>query len=973
MRVFQYFEKMQERDLPELEARGAWYRHRETGAEVFSVETGDENKVFGVTFRTPPADGTGLPHILEHSVLCGSRKYPVKEPFVEILKSSLQTFLNAFTYPDKTCYPVASQNLKDFYHLVDVYLDAVFYPRLSPHVFQQEGWHYELEKREGPLGLRGVVLNEMRGAYASPERLLGVWSQKSLLPDTPYGFDSGGDPDEIPRLTYERFVDFHRTYYHPSNARFFFYGDDDPEKRFSIVHEYVKDFPRREIRSSIPPQGLFPSPRRMVHPYAAGDREGSTPREYMAVNWLLSETREVDLNFAFHVLSHILIGMPASPLRKALIDSGLGEDLAGSGLEGELRQLFFSVGLRGMDPGREKDLEAVIFGTLSRLVREGIDPATAEASLNTVEFRLRENNTGAYPRGLVLMLRALTTWLYDADPFLLLSFEGPMKALRSAYEGKPRHFEGLIERWLLDNPHRTTVLLVPEEGLSKREETAREDNLGERLRGMGTEKREEVIKETERLRELQNTPDPPEALASIPVLRLSDLDRRGKDIPLTVLNREAPLLLFHDIGTNGICYVDLGFDLAALPDPLLPYVPLFGRALLEMGTKKEDEVRLSQRIGSQTGGIHPAFITSQGREGNDPVLRFVLRGKVLEEKVPRLFSLFEDILTMPRLENRDRFRKMVLEQKARMEQKIVPSGHQFIDTRLRSSFSRSGFVAEQFGGLSQILFLRDLSERVDADWPSVLDDLRKIHALLVNGRTTLVNVTMPSKAWTSLERQSLSLTGTLPPGLAPPPAASASTGEGSNEGFGIPASVYYVGKGMNLHERGYVFHGSSRVVSRYLRNSWLWDQVRVRGGAYGAFCKYDSFSGVVTLLSYRDPNFPGTLDIFDRAGEFLKTTALSGEELAKSIIGAIGDEDSYLLPDARGYTSMIRHLAGITDEYRQNVRRQIFSASVDHFREFGQFLTTLGEFGTVSVLGPESGILEASDRGNLGLTVRPIL
>ncbi len=440
------------------------------------------------------------------------------------------------------------------------------------------------------------------------------------------------------------------------------------------------------------------------------------------------------------------------------------------------------------------------------------------------------------------------------------------------------------------------------------------------------------------------------------------------------MNREAPTLLFHDIQTNGICYADLAFDLSVLPDALLPWVPLFGRVLLESGTEREDEVRLSQRISRLTGGIRTAFVASQGRDGNGPVLRLVLRGKALEDKIPHLFAIFEDILTMPRLDNRERFRKTVLEQKARMEQTIIPSGHQFINTRLRSAFNRAGFVSECLSGLSQVLFLRDLAGKVDEDWPSVLGSLRRIMGLLVNGKRSLVNVTVPARAWNALERQIYGLTAALPPGEEErSPVSPAAVPAGKNEGFGIPASVYYVGKGMNLHDKGYVFHGSARVVSRYLRNGWLWDQVRVRGGAYGAFCLYDGLSGVVTLLSYRDPRFSGTLRVFDGAGDFLENTPLSREERVKAIIGAIGEEDSYLLPDARGYTSMIRYLAGVTDEYRQAVRGEIFSTSAEHFREFGRHLKMLRDFGIVSVLGPEGGIREASEREKLGLAVSPVL
>ncbi|HIC85727.1 MAG TPA: peptidase M16, partial [Desulfobacterales bacterium] len=434
------FELIEKKEIQEYRTEAGLYRHIKTGAQLLSLVNDDENKVFGITFRTPPHDSTGVAHILEHCVLCGSRKYPVKEPFVELLKGSLQTFLNAFTYPDKTCYPVASQNHKDFYNLIDVYLDAVFYPLLDPYIFKQEGWHLEAESLKGPFQLKGVVFNEMKGAYSSPDSVLSEYSLQSLFPDSPYGFDSGGNPKEIPNLTYEQFKAFHERFYHPSNSRIFFYGDDDPETRFKIIDHYLKDFEPLEIDSRILPQHPFPSPRVVERPYMVGE-DTDSPKAMVTCNWVLGETAETLKNFSLRVLEYILLGMPGSPLRKALIESGLGEDLAGDGLGAELLQIYFSTGLKGVDEKELPSVPELVKETLTKLAEAGIDQGTVEAGLNAIEFRLRENNPGRFPRGLVLMLRALTTWLYDHDPFAMLCFEKPLSRIRASVE-KGNYFEG---------------------------------------------------------------------------------------------------------------------------------------------------------------------------------------------------------------------------------------------------------------------------------------------------------------------------------------------------------------------------------------------------------------------------------------------------------------------------------------------------------------------------------------------------
>jgi Zn-dependent M16 (insulinase) family peptidase len=420
------FELIREQDIPELNTRARLFRHAKTGAELLSLENDDENKVFGITFRTPPSDSTGVAHILEHAVLGGSRKYPVKEPFVELIKGSLQTFVNAFTYPDKTCYPVASTNLQDFYNLIDVYLDAVLYPRISPETLQQEGWHYELSPEDRQLTYKGVVFNEMKGVYSSPDSVLHEQSMQSLFPDNTYGVDSGGNPRHIPDLTYEQFKGFHTTLYHPSNSRTFFYGDDPPEERLRILNEYLADFEPIEVDSAVALQSRFAGPKRVVHGFVATQDDDAPNKGMVTINWMLDEIVDIETDLGLGILSYILLGTSASPLRKALIDSGLGEDTVGGGVNDQLRQQTFSTGLKGIDPETADDVEALVLNTLGALAKDGIDPQTVEAALNTVEFNLRENNTGSFPRGIALMVRSLGAWLYERDPLAPLAFDAPL-------------------------------------------------------------------------------------------------------------------------------------------------------------------------------------------------------------------------------------------------------------------------------------------------------------------------------------------------------------------------------------------------------------------------------------------------------------------------------------------------------------------------------------------------------------------
>lgn len=963
------FVLVEERFLMEINSQARLFEHKKSGARLLSLTNTDENKVFGIAFRTPPSDSTGVAHILEHSVLCGSRKYPVKEPFVELLRGSLQTFLNAMTYPDKTCYPVASQNTRDLYNLIDVYLDAVFYPRISKDIFFQEGWHLELENQDAPLTRKGVVYNEMKGAYSSPEGVLAEFSQRHLFPDTAYGLDSGGEPAKIPDLTYERFKDFHSRYYHPSNSWIYMYGDDDEQQRLDYLDSWLKEFSRREVDSRVTVQALKKLPEEVRRPYAVG-QEAASAKSMLTVNWLLPETTDAQTNFALAVLEHILIGTAGSPLRKALLDCGLGEDLTGVGMERELRQMFFSVGLKGIEPGQEEAVKECIIATLEQLVSEGIDAGAIEAGINTVEFALRENNTGSYPRGLHVMLRSLTTWLYDASPFLMLEFE-PVLAKIKQDVANGRYFEGLIQKLLLENMHRTVLVLEPDTELGRKQEEEEREILARIRSGLSFQELNTVIEETARLQAVQAEPDSVEALATIPFLRREDMPAKNKILPGEFVDSDQQIFT-HELDTNGILYLDLGFDLRVLPQSLLSFAGLLGQAMLEMGTEDEDYVSFTQRIDRKTGGIYCLPVVAHRREQDDYAARLFFRGKAVSEHLPELFELLGKALFESRLDDVSRFKQIVLEAKAGMEQGIIPAGHQLVALRLCAGFSRADWVREQFSGVDTLFFLRRLLDDLEKEPEKVMADLRRTRELLLSRGGLLVNLTGDS----ALLGQALQLTRDF---FARVPERKNAVQNWpwqknvASQGLGIPARVNYVGQGCNLFDSGYRYHGSAMAVLKYLRTSWLWEQVRVLGGAYGVFCSLNRLSGVFTFGSYRDPNLAGTLKNFVASARFLQDKKLEAGEVDKAVIGAIGDMDGYLLPDAKGFASLRRFLAQVSELELQTIREELLATTAADFQAFGQVLEQALTASKIVVAGAVESLQQAESNGVHFQDIVPLL
>ncbi|MCP4716762.1 MAG: peptidase M16, partial [Deltaproteobacteria bacterium] len=627
---------------------------------------------------------------------------------------------------------------------------------------------------------------------------------------------------------------FHQNYYHPSNARLYMYGDDDPAERLRLLSIWLDAFERCEPDSSVALQTPFVEPQRFTRPYPAGDSAAARPKAMLTVNWLLPETCDTNANMALCILEYILLGMPASPLKKALIDSGLGDGLAGVGLENELRQLYFSTGLKGIKPEAADKVEALIIETLTRLANEGIDSRTKEAAFNTIEFRLRENNTGHFPRGLIIMLRSLTTWLYDNDPFSMMAFDAPLAAVKKAAGQQTRFFEDLIERHFLKNRHRSTLLLRPDKDLAARQADDERQRLSRETGSLSPAEQQQIQDNTRELKKLQQAPDPAEALASIPRLGLDDLDKHNTPLPLETSQHSRAEILYHDLFTSDIIYLDIGLNLHLLPTEQLPYAPLLGRVLLESGTEQEDFVTLSQRISRTTGGISSSLFTSAAHGSDRTAAWLFLRGKAMARQGQEMLDIIADVLQSARLDDRQRFKQILLQEKAAQEQRLIPRGHQLTRLRLMAHFHEAAAADEATSGISYLLFLRELEHAIEHDWDRIQKTLESMRRLLVNRAHMIVNITTDEKNRDSFCPGLHSFIDRLPAATASIPDWSFAP-LAQNEGLTVPSTVNYVGKAADIYDLGYTYNGSINVITHFIRNTWLWEQVRVLGGAYGGF------------------------------------------------------------------------------------------------------------------------------------------
>ena len=946
------FTLTQKEDIAELKSLGLFFKHDITGAELLVLENDDDNKVFSATFRTPPENDTGIAHILEHSVLCGSKNFPVKEPFVELMKGSLQTFLNAMTFPDKTMYPVASRNRKDFRNLMNVYLDAVFYPNITEDTFKQEGWHYELNNIEDKIIYKGVVLNEMKGVFSDPESCIDRQLAHSLFPSTPYGFESGGDPKNIPDLTYSEFKQFHEKHYHPSNSRLFLYGDGDTESYLKFLHEkYLQDFVHMDINTSIPHQRSFRKPKRKTLSYPISSQESLEKKTFVLLGYKLDKAVNHEHCLGFSILSHLLLGSSASPLRKALITSELGSEVIGGGFDENRADTVFAVGMKGTEPERETEILDLINSTLRDLVENGIEEDMIRSAVNSIDFRLREANFGGFPKGIVYNIQALGSWLYDKNPFTHLRFEKVMKKIKKQMHSG--YFEDLIRRYLIDNTHHSILVATPKPGLGKKME-AKERKILQTVKDKLTDdERVALIAETQKLQALQLAPDSPEALSTLPSLEIQDVPKEIEKYPLEIKKQGDAKILYHDLFTNGIAYTQIGFNTQSVPAELISYIPLLGSLMLGMGTGKHHYTEISKLIGMHTGGIRTSHFSSATVQNRHEVLSYInFSGKALMEKVDNLFDLFDELLSDYNFDDLKRLTEIIRSAKSDMEDSIVPHGNHYVAARLQSYQSRLGQFDERTDGITYYHFLEDLLARVEKDPVAVAGQFRQVAEYVFTQKNALFNITSSQEDYKKIEKRIAGTVNALSSkqwDVADWPLQAVPR----NEGFLTASNVQYVGKGANLYEMGFKHSGQFEVLKGLLRTGFLWDKVRVHGGAYGSSNSFDFFTGDYSLLSYRDPNLGETLAVYDEIADFLKHLELSSEELTKIIIGCVGKMDPPLSPDLKGKASMVSHLTGFTHEMKQKLREELLSTQLEDLKGYAPLFEKIRDSGHVCALGNE--------------------
>jgi Zn-dependent M16 (insulinase) family peptidase len=954
--IYSGFKLIKKEFIHELNSESLFFRHEGNGAEVLVLENDDDNKVFSVAFRTPPENDRGVAHILEHSVLCGSKKYPLKEPFIELIKGSLQTFLNAMTFSDKTMYPLASRNHKDFRNLMNVYLDAVYYPNITEETFMQEGWHHELESSDGEMIYKGVVLNEMKGVFSSPESIIDRQLSHSLFPKTAYGYESGGDPVFIPDLTYGEFKEFHRKYYHPSNSRIFLYGDGDTLEHLKFLQEeYLKNFERMEVDSALKIQRKFSKPKRKVIQYPVAKDESLDKKTFVLTGLKLGNATNYEHCLGFNILSYLLLGTAASPLRKALIDSGLGSEVIGGGFDDQRLETVFAVGLKGTEAEHEEKIMDLIFSTLRGLVKNGIEKDMVESAVNSVDFRLREANFGGFAKGIVYNIQALGSWLYDADPISHLKYDALMKKIKR--KSKEGYFEKLIEKYLLDNNHQSTLVAEPKSGLAKKQDAKIRKKLKDVKASLSADETNEIVERTRVFKELQMIPDSAEALATLPRLELDDVQKEGEEHPIEIKNESAPKILFHDLFTNKIAYVQIGFNTHTVPMELIQYLPLFGGLVLGMGTKKHDYMEVSKQLGIHTGGVHSWHFSSAPVNDRKQVISYqFFSGKAVMEKLDTFFDILGELLGEVNFDNHKRLVDIIRSAKADMEDSIVPHGNQYVLSRLQSYHSRLGQFDELTDGITYFKFLEQLLDRVEKDPAEVADKYRQLAKLLFTKENTLVNITLEGKDYSKVKKKIDQLMEVIPNGNSEKPADWNLEPVPNNEAFLTASTVQYVGKGANLYDLGFEYNGQFVALRSLLSTGFLWEKVRMQGGAYGSSNSFDFYTGDYGLVSYRDPNLAETLDIYDQIADFVGNLDLPDEELQKLIIGCMGKLDPPLTPDRRGSISLVDHLTGRTYAMKQKFRKELLSTRLEDLKAFAGLFLKIKESGNVCVLGNEEKI-----------------
>lgn len=954
------YEILDEHRVEDVQSDGFILRHKKSGARIAILSNNDDNKVFYIGFRTPPEDETGVPHIIEHTTLCGSKKFPVKDPFIELAKGSLNTFLNAMTYPDKTVYPVASCNDQDFKNLMDVYLDAVFNPNITKYeeIFKQEGWHYELTGKDDELKINGVVYNEMKGAYSSPDEVLSSQIYRSLFPDNTYSKDSGGNPEYIPKLTYEAYLDFYHKYYHPSNSYIYLYGDMDVVERLEwLDKEYLSLYDYKKVNSEINKQPAFDEIKNVEAQYSITMDDSQENKTYLSYNRVVGDSLDEMLYQAFDVLDYALVSSPGAPVKQALIDAGIGDDVYGSYDAGILQPVFSFVA-KNANAFQADEFESIIENTLKEVVKTGINKEALLAGINSSEFKFREADFGQFPKGLLFGLNCLDSWLFDdMKPFIHLECLGTFAKLRKAVDTD--YFEKLIQEYLLDNTHGSSVTVKPKRGLGNEREEALAKELSDYKASLSDEEIKKLIEDTEHLKKYQEEPSPDEDLRKLPMLTRADMKKNA--MPFS--NIEDELLdvkvVRHDIESNGIDYISFLFDAGDFAKSELGYLGFFTNALGLVNTEKYSYTDLANATNIYTGGISTGTASHPDiKDRNNFVFKFEVKLKVLEKNLDKALELMEQMLLSSDFTDTKRLGELVAQIKARLQANLSSSGHLVAAMRSMSSFSRYALYQDELKGIAFYRSICRIEKELSESPKSVSDKLAAIAKKLFARNRMLISFTGNNEAY-----------GNAKPSLEKVIAGfnkMSAVGDQAEvhfntakEAFIDASQIQYVAKTGDFICEGYEYTGALRLLRIILSYDYLWINVRVKGGAYGCMNTFLR-SGESYFVSYRDPNLSDTLDVYDRIPEYIKSFSPDERDMTKYIIGTFSALDTPMNPEAKGSRSLSAYLEGITYEQIQKERNEILNAQPEDIRRLADLVEAVLKKDSICVIGNENMIKESS-------------
>ena len=944
------YEIEEQKTLGDLNAKGLVLRHKKSGARIAVISNDDENKVFMIGFRTPTENSTGVAHIIEHTVLCGSEKYPVKDPFIELAKGSLNTFLNAMTYPDKTIYPVASCNDKDFSNLMSVYMDAVFHPNIYKYeeIFKQEGWHYELEDEDSPITINGVVYNEMKGAFSSADDVLSRQILNSLFPDTCYANESGGDPEYIPDLTYEEYLNFHRRYYHPSNSYIYLYGDMDVEERLQWLDEaYLCHYEKTEPDSEIKTQEAFATPVELTKNYSISSGESEEDNTYLSYNLVLGTTLDARLYQAFDILDYVLVGAPGAPIKKALTDAGIGSEISG-GYDSSIKQPTFSIIAKNANASDKERFLRIIRETLEQLVKEGLNKKSLLAGINSAEFRYREADYGSSPRGLLYGIQCLESWLYDdAAAFLHLEANKVYAYLKEQVE--TNYFEELIQKYFLSNTHASVVIVEPKKGLNAENEATLEQKLKAYKESLSKEEIKRLVEETKQLTAYQEEPSPKEDLDKIPMLERADMKKEAMPFSNEKHFIGDTMVMHHEMFTNGIVYLALLFDMKDIPEADIPYIGILKSVLGYVDTASFGYADFADEVNFHTGGVSTTMGLYPSVTDKDEVkVMFEVRTKALTDKLPDAVKLVEEMMLTSNLKDEKRLREILAELKARLQMALSGAGHSVASTRAMSYFSKTAAYRNS-------IELYRVVDEIEADFETkkamLIEKLIALTNQVFTKERLLVSVTCSKEDFQAAEAQILALKEKLKEGEGIGPAAEFTFTQ-KNEGFMDASQVQYVARAGNYRAHGFTYQGALRILKVVLGYDYLWNQVRVKGGAYGCMdgCMRN---GDMYFVSYRDPNLSKTNEVYDGIPAYLEQFTADEHEMTKYIIGTISEMDTPMNPFAKGERSMTAYLQGLTFEELQKERDQVIGATDADIRNLRDLVASVLGEQNICVVGNE--------------------